>query len=147
MLVKIYKNLQCPVEFGTPAAAAGHGTLTVKIDSGAACAFIRADELGADTAQLIRHAKREIIERSHAEALYAELPLADPATPAIADELESAGFGFLGLAPCFSLRGDILRLAYLVEPLAREPIKTLDAFTGQLVDYALAEQARVQASL
>ena len=147
MVTKIFNNLQCPVEFGTPAAAAGHGTLTVKIDSGAACAFIRAEELGSDTAQLIRHAKREIIERSHAEAVYAELPLADPATPAIVDGLEAEGFGFLGIAPCFSTRGDLLRLAYLVEPLKRDPIKTADAFTAGLVDYALAEQARVRAAL
>jgi anti-sigma regulatory factor (Ser/Thr protein kinase) len=147
IMTKIYKNLQCPVEFGVPADSTGHGTLTVKIDSGAACAFIRANQLGADTAQLIRHAKREIIERSHAEAVYAELPLTDPATPAIAAELEAEGFGFLGIAPCFSLRGDILRLAYLVEPLARDTIQTADAFSGELVDYALAEQARVQSAL
>jgi hypothetical protein len=40
----------------------------------------------------------------------------------------------------------VLRLAYLVEPPAREPIETVNAFAGDLVDYALAEQARVQAS-
>jgi GNAT superfamily N-acetyltransferase len=147
LVAKIYENLQCPVKIGTSVVATGHGTLTVKIDSGAACAFIRVGEAGADTAHLICHAKREIIERSHAEAIYAELPLADPATPTIVNDLESAGFGFLGLAPCFSLHGDILRLAYLVEPLARDPIKTVDAFTAKLVDYALAEQARVQAAL
>jgi hypothetical protein len=132
---------------GTAAAPVGHGTLTVEVNAGAASAFIRVEEPGADTVQLIRHAKREIIERSHVEAVYAELPLSDPGTPAIADELESAGFGFLGVGPHFSQRGDILRLAYLVEPLQREPIKTANAFTGELVDYALAEQARVQASL
>jgi len=152
IIEKIYCNLECPVEFGagstiSNASAAGHGTLTVKIDSGAAGAFLRAGDVGADTAQLIRHAKREIIERSHAEALYAELPLADPATPAIAAELETEGFGLLGVAPCFSSRGDILRLAYLVEPLAREPIHTADEFTAELVDYVLADQARVQATL
>ncbi len=140
MLAKIYTNLECDVEFGAPISATGHGKLTVKIDSGAACAFIRAEEIGSDTVPLVRHAKREIVERSHAEAVYAELPLADAGTPAVAAELESAGFGFLGVAPCFSLRGDILRMAYLVEPLERDPIKTADAFTGQLVDYALAEQ-------
>jgi anti-sigma regulatory factor (Ser/Thr protein kinase)/GNAT superfamily N-acetyltransferase len=151
IIEKIYRNLECPVDFGTEsaisAAADGHGTLTVKIDSGAAGAFLRAGEIGADTVQLFRHAKREIIERSHVEAIYAELPLADPATPAIALELEAEGFGLLGVAPCFSHRGDILRLAYLVEPLAREPIKTADPFTAELVDYVLAEQTRVQAAL
>jgi anti-sigma regulatory factor (Ser/Thr protein kinase)/GNAT superfamily N-acetyltransferase len=147
IIAAIYDNLQCPVTFGTPAAATGHGELAVKISSGAACAFLRADQLGADTAQLIRHAKREIIERSHVEAVYVELPLADPAMPHVADELETFGFGFLGIAPHFSPRGDVLRMAYLVEPLEREPIETVDAFTGKLFDYALAEQARVRAQL
>lgn len=147
ILLKIYENLQCPFDVGLLADPTGHGTLTVNVSAGAACAFIRADEPGADTVQLMLHAKREIIERSHVEAVYAELPLTDPGTPSIADALESAGFGFLGVAPHFSLRGDILRMAYLVEPLQREPIKTADAFTGELVDYALAEQARVQANL
>jgi anti-sigma regulatory factor (Ser/Thr protein kinase)/GNAT superfamily N-acetyltransferase len=147
ILTMIYDNLKCPVEFGTPIAPTGHGTLTVEISSAAACAVLRADLLGADTAQLIRHAKREIIEHSHVEVVYVDLPLADPGTPAIATELESAGFGFLGVAPHFSLRGDILRMAYLVEPLQRAPIKTADDFTAELVDYALAEQARVQSTL
>jgi hypothetical protein len=145
ILTMIYDNLQCPVEFGTPAApVTDHGTLKVTINSAAACACIRADEIGADTAQLIRHAKREIIERSHADAVYAELPLDDPATPLVAEAIEKFGFGFLGVAPHFSPRGDILRFAYLVEPLQREPIKTADTFTAELVEYALAEQARVQ---
>lgn len=147
MTATIYKQLECPVEFGRPVLATGHGTLTTTINSGAATAFLRADDLGADTAQLIRHTKREIIERSHVEAVYVELPLADPATPYVADEIERDGFGFLGVVPNFSTRGDVLRMAYLVEPLEREPIKTFDEFTGRVFDYALAEQKRVQATL
>jgi hypothetical protein len=76
-----------------------------------------------------------------------DLPLADSATPLLADEIEKEGFGFLGIAPHFSLRGDVLRLAYLVEPLQRDPIQTADPFTGELVDYALAEQTRVRSFL
>jgi anti-sigma regulatory factor (Ser/Thr protein kinase) len=147
LIATIYENLQCPVTFGAPAAASGHGELTVTIGSSSATAFLRAEQLGADTAQLIRHAKREIIERSHVEAVYAELSLADPATPHVADELEAFGFGFLGIAPHFSPRGDVLRLAYLTTPLEREPIKTVDAFTDKLFSYALAEQKRVRAAL
>jgi hypothetical protein len=37
---------------------------------------------------------------------------------------------------------DVLKLAYLVEPLSRAPIKTFEPFAGELVDYALAEQER-----
>jgi anti-sigma regulatory factor (Ser/Thr protein kinase) len=147
ILTMIYHQLQCPIEFGQATEPTGHGTLTVSINASAATAYIRAEQLGADTAHLILHAKREAIERSHVEAVYAELPLADPATPAVAEAIEQRGFGFLGVAPHFSPRGDILRLAYLVEPLQREPIKTVDAFTAELVEYALAEQDRARSLL
>jgi len=147
ILTLIYSNLECPFDFGKAAAPAGHGTLEVKVESPSACAFLRAENVGADTAQLMLHAKREVIERSHIEAVYAELPLADPGTPFVVEALEQRGFGFLGVAPHFSPRGDILRLAYLVEPLQREPIKTIDPFTGELVDYALAEQERARSFL
>jgi anti-sigma regulatory factor (Ser/Thr protein kinase)/GNAT superfamily N-acetyltransferase len=145
---EIYANLEAPVDFGPPAPAGGHGQLRISVDAGAAMATIRAEQLGGDTAHQIRHAKREIVERSHAEVVYAELPLSDPATPAIADALEAEGFGVLGVAPCFAAAGDdLLRMAYLVDPLQRDPIKTADEFSGRLVDYVLAEQMRVQSAL
>ncbi|QDT72321.1 ATP-binding protein [Lacipirellula limnantheis] len=146
IVAEIYAKLDAPLEFGFAAPAGGHGAIRISI--AANLATIRAEQLGGDTAHQIRHAKREIVERSHAEVVYAELPLSDPATPSVADELEAEGFGFLGVAPCCAPRGDdLLRLAYLVDPLEREPIKTADEFCGRLVDYALAEQRRVQASL
>ncbi len=42
---------------------------------------------------------------------------------------------------------DVLKLAYLVAPLAREPIKTFESIADRLVEYALAEQERVRAKL
>jgi hypothetical protein len=45
------------------------------------------------------------------------------------------------------MRGDLLRLVYLVEALEREPIKTYDADASRLVDYVLAEQDSVRAGL
>ncbi len=81
------------------------------------------------------------------EAVFVELPLEDPATPYVVEDLQPYGFAFAGVVPHFSPRGDILRLVYLVEPLAREPIKTYDEFAARLVDYALAEQRRVRAAV
>ena len=146
LVAEIYAKLEAPMEFGHAAPAGGHGAIRISISADRAT--IRAEQLGGDTAHQIRHAKREIVERSHAAVVYAELPLNDPATPAVAEALEEEGFGFLGVAPCFGPRGDdLLRLAYLVEPLEREPIKTADEFCAKLVDYALAEQQRVRAGL
>jgi anti-sigma regulatory factor (Ser/Thr protein kinase) len=151
IIAEIYANLECPIEFGdmnTPPVAPPHGELRVSIDTGAEHATIRAVQLGGDSLHLIRHAKREIVERSHAEVVYAELPIADRTTAVIAEALAAEGFGFLGIAPCFAGDGgDLLRLAYLVEPLERAAIKTTGDFTNRLVDYALADQQRVQSTL
>ncbi len=147
MVGEIYQRLGCAIAFGPDRPPAGHGTLAVTIDAGAALATAQAESIGADTVRLLRQARRELVERTHVEVVYAELPLADPATALVAGELEQDGFGFLGVAPHFSPRGDLLRLAYLVEPLAREPIKTLGEPEGRLVDYALAEQARLRGAL
>jgi anti-sigma regulatory factor (Ser/Thr protein kinase) len=144
---EIYDRLGCPLQFGKPRPPSGHGTLAVRIDAGAAQANVQAQTIGGDTVRLIRQARRELIERTHVEVVYVELPVEDPATSLVAEALDEDGFGFLGIAPHFAERGDLLRLAYLVGPLDREPIKTLDDTTGRLVDYVLAEQIRVRSPL
>jgi hypothetical protein len=152
---EIYDRLGCQVTFAMQKGATGsanalsidHGVLAVKIDAGAAQANVLAEKIGADTVRLIRQARRELVERTHVEVVYVELPLDDPATAGVAEQLERDGFGFIGVAPHFTTRGDLLRLAYLVEPLAREPIQTFDAAAARLVDYVLAEQARLRNAL
>jgi anti-sigma regulatory factor (Ser/Thr protein kinase)/GNAT superfamily N-acetyltransferase len=147
IVTDIYTRLGCPVEFHDAADPAGHGTLTVQMETGGAKAFLRAGELGADTVHLIAHAKRELVERSRMEAVYVELPLHDQGTARVAERLEGEGFGFIGIAPHFDAAGDLLRLAYLVEPQQREPIKVFEEAADRLVAYALAEQARVRIDL
>jgi anti-sigma regulatory factor (Ser/Thr protein kinase) len=148
IVAAIYQNLQCPVTFGTPHPAGdAHGTLTIKFDQRAALAMIRAEHLAADSVATIRHSVRQLVERSRAEAVLVELPLSEPAAAEVCGALESAGLGFAGVGPHFSPAGDVLKLAYVVEPLAREPIKTFEPFAGRLTDYALAEQERVRAQL
>ena len=76
-----------------------------------------------------------------------ELPWRIPATAEVCEALEADGLAFTGIGPHFSSRGDVVNLAYLVEPLARGPIKTFEPFADRLVNYALAEQERVRANL
>lgn len=145
----IYQRLECPVEFGavelgTAEAPTGHGTQSVQLIAGAARARVSADSLGEDTVQLIRKARRELVEQTHLEVVFVDLPVQDPGTPFVAEQLEADGFGFLGICPELSERGDVLRLAYLVEPVGRDAIHTIDETAADLVDYVLAEQARVR---
>lgn len=144
---EIYRRLQCPIEFRDGLPPSGQGTLAVKIDTGAARANIYADTIGENTVPLIRQTRRQLVERDHLEVVYVELPLADAASAFVAEQLELDGFGFLGIAPHFSMRGDVLRLAYLVEPVDREAIHLLEDIAGELVDYALREQDRVRTGL
>ncbi|TWT30536.1 hypothetical protein KOR42_54440 [Thalassoglobus neptunius] len=119
----------------------------MKVDSGAARADISVDAIGANTAELIRRARRELVERDHVEVVYVEVPLANAASPHLIEELEVDGFGFLGIAPHFAEEGDLLRMAYLVEPVDRSAIHLLEDVAGELVDYVLSEQSRVRAKL
>ena len=145
---RIHEGLQWAVEFGEGVPATEeHGTLTVRYDAGAGMVNFRVSRIGRDTAVALRHGKREFLEGSHADALFIDLPLADPATPSVVDALEGDGFSFAGLAPDFAPEGDLLRLVHLTTPLAREPILTVEPLGAWLIDYALAERARVLAAM
>ena len=144
---EIYQSLKCPIEFGDDLAPFGQGTLEVKVNAGAARANVYADTIGEDTVPLICQTRRELVERKHVEVVYVELPLVDPATAVIAEQLELDGFGFLGIAPHFSKRGDVMRMGYLVEAIDRKAIHLLEDVVGEFVDYTLREQNRVRTGL
>lgn len=141
---EIYANLGFPVDFGKEKMPEGKGEYMVKVYSGAGRAVIRIGRVGVDTVQAVRHARRELTEHSHAEVVFADLPLADPATPHVVEALEEYGFAFAGIAPHFSESGDMIRLVYLTEPLERAPIVTYEVFAERLVEYALSEQERIR---
>lgn len=139
----IYQNLGFPVKFGEEQAPEGRGICSVSVNAGAAKAIVKVGRVGADTAHAVRHARRELTEHSHAEVVFIDMPLTDPATPYAVEALEEYGFSFAGIAPHFSESGDMLRLVYLTEPLIREHIVTYEDFAGRLVEYVLSEQKRV----
>lgn len=145
---RIYDGLQWPVEFGEGMPAdEEHGTLTVRFDAGAGLARLQVSRIGRDTPAALRHGKREFLEGSHADALFVDLPVADPATPAVVEALEEEGFSFAGLAPDFAPEGDVLRLIHLTMPLEREPIQTIEPLGAWLIDFALSERDRVLAAM
>ena len=118
--------------------------LSVSINTRAGRANLRVTAIGKETVQRIRHARRSLVEQSHLAVIFLDLPIADPGCGFVAEAVEDEAFGFLGIGPQFSARSDVLRFAYLVEPLHREPIKTVDEAASRLVDYALNEQARLR---
>lgn len=141
---EIYDGLNCPIQLGQSRSPSGHGRIAVHVEGRASRAFVRAEQVGVETIETIRRAKRKLVEHSDMEVVFVDLPLQSPATPHVVEELEAEGFGFIGIAPHFFTTSDVIRLAYLVDPLEREPIKTADAFADKLVEYVLSEQRRVR---
>jgi len=140
---KIYHGMKRDCHFGSPAKPSGSGEIEVKFMAPYGTAFLRSLRNGTDTVATLRHSKRHLVEHSRAEAVFVDLPLADDATPEIAEGLEAEGFSFAGVAPCFSKDGDLLRLVYLTESLSPDKIKLEGDFARWLVGYALGERHRV----
>ena len=143
----IYKSLECETTFVKGSRPQGHGTITIVSDPGGGKAFVRAGIIGENTLSQFKQATRRLTEHSHIEVVFAEIPVQDPAAAIIIESLEQEGFGFVGLTPHFAQEGDLLRMAYLVEPLKRDPIQIAREEDAKLVDYALSEQLRVRAAL
>ena len=104
---------------------------------------MRVQHQGPTTAAALRRVRRELAESSGAEAIFLELPLGEPGTPALCMAAEQEGFFFSGVGPCFAPGGDVLRLQYLNTPLDTERLQIASPFGGELCAYVEAERQRV----
>src|SRR5581483_5309529 len=105
--------------------------------------IIRVRQIGPDTGSAVRRLRRELAE-SGAEAIFVEVPLAQPGAPALCRAAESAGFFFSGLGPSFAADGDALRLQYLSVPLDAAGLQIASPFGRELLAYVEAERQRVE---
>jgi GNAT superfamily N-acetyltransferase len=137
---EILARLGGPVEFGEPGAPAGHGALGLQLVPTAATAYLTVQRIGLDTVPAIRKATRDLLEHSHAEAIFADLPLQDPATPAVASALRTIGYSFAGIAPDFLPDGDLLRLVHLVDDLSLDAMQIEEPAAKNIVARALADR-------
>ena len=104
IVAAIYENLKCPTNFAEAAAEPPtHGEMTSSLDKGSAVRTIRVGQVGADSVLAIRHAMRELVERSDAKVVDIELPFEDSGMPALCEALEADGVAFTGAGPHFSL--------------------------------------------
>ena len=97
---------------------------------------------GSESPAEIRQAKRDLCDLAGAQAIYLELSLAHPETPAVCRVAEGAGFFFAGLGPQFAPDGDVLRLQFLNTGLDTGQLRLLDPFTQELLTYIDRENTR-----
>ena len=130
-----------PTTFGESSLPTGHGVLQIQLHAGAASAILTAPKIGCETLGTIRQARRELVEHDHAEAVYVQLPTADPATPSVIAGLESDGFGLAGIALDFLPDSDLIRLVYLTAPLSMDAMQLEEPFAEELIRHALVPRA------
>ena len=143
---RLYAAFGLTAEFREPAAAAGRGRVTVKLDHAWRFGDIHVDTAGSDTATEICRAKRDLVETAGVQVIYLFLPLAQPATPALCAAAEAEGFFWSGIGPRFAKDGDMLCLQYLESALDLDLVQVAGPAGRALLDYVAVERSRVTVS-
>lgn len=139
---EIYAQLSVAVEFAPPAPAAEQGTLQVDYRSDLQRAVIRVQRVGCDTVRQVGKTLETLIPAG-VEAVFVELPAAQPGTPETSEALAEQGLFFSGLGPCFAADGDALRLQWLRDPIDPSLLQIVSPFAQQLLTFAMQDRARV----
>lgn len=139
---QVYAQFGVSVEFGEPAAAAGHGELNAAYERTLCRATLRVRRAGSDTAEAIRQARRQAVQAG-AEVIFLDLPLSQAATPAICTAAEADGFSFCGFAPEYLPEGDAIRMQRLGVPIDPSLLQIENAFARELLAYVDRERRRV----
>ncbi len=135
MLAKIYRNLGIPAEFAEPKPASGNGAMRTTVNHSDAVATIDVTRVGADSAALLQQNIEDLRSLAHLGAIYARLPLDDPAMPHLATVAESCGLFFSGAAP-WALDGrDALVLQLPLMPIDLSALTVVGDFGNELLHY------------
>lgn len=108
-------------------------------------AMLRVRTVGTDSAAQIRLHKQSLLAAG-AEAIFLELPLAQPGTPDLCEQAEAGGFFFSGIGPGFAADGDVLRLQHTATDLDVSQIQVEHPFAKELVGYVADERERANAT-
>jgi hypothetical protein len=122
------------------AEPAARSELHCEIDRDHNLALITVRVPGADLEQAIGAERRHLFHRLGLDAVYVDLPLEQPATALLADELERLGVSYAGIFPNSRTDGDVLRM----QSLHRVRVKADDVAVAsdhgrELLDYVLAD--------
>lgn len=143
---RIYAGLELPVEWHDEIhEPMGDGVLDVSYHRGLDSGLLKVRQVGADTVAEVRRATRDLLGVTGADVVQLELPLADPSTPALLDELEAEGYFLAGVGPAFAEDGDALLLQCVPVEVDWDRIEVASPFARELVDYIRADKERVEA--
>ena len=116
--------------------------LHVEVDEDHNLALLTVRVPGADLEAVIEAERHHLFHRRDLDAIYIDLPLEQPATALVADDLERLGVSYAGVFPNHRTDGDVLRM----QSLHRVRVKADDIAVAsnhgrELLDYVLADLA------
>jgi hypothetical protein len=114
--------------------------LEVEVDEDHDLALITVHVPGADLETVVSAERHHLFHRRCLDAIYVDLPLEQPATALVADDLERLGVSYSGVFPNHHCDGDVLRM----QSLHRVRVKADDIAVAsdhgrELLEYVLAD--------
>ena len=114
--------------------------LHVEVDADHNLALITALTPGFDLETAVRAERHHLFHNKNLDAVYLDLPLADPATALLADHLERLGVSYAGIFPNTHANGDVLRLQSLHRArIAPDDIAVASDHGRELLEYVLSD--------
>lgn len=115
--------------------------LDVEIDSDHNLALITVMAPGSDLEKVVAAERHHLFHRHCLDAVYLDLPLEQPATALLAEDLERLGVSYSGIFPNPRADGDVLRMQSLHRArVAAEDLAVASDHGRELLDYVLADQ-------
>jgi serine/threonine-protein kinase RsbW len=114
--------------------------LHVDVDADHNLAVLTARAPGADLEDVVAAARHHLFHRRGLDAVYLDLPLEQPATALLAEDLERLGVSYAGVFPNSRAQGDVLRMQSLHRArIAADDVTVASDHGRELLDYVLAD--------
>ncbi|HEY5815245.1 MAG TPA: hypothetical protein VIS95_02785 [Solirubrobacterales bacterium] len=125
-----------PADVAIPARSELH----VEIEADHDLAVITARRPGADLEEAVAAERRHLFHRKGLDAVYLDLPLEDPATALLAEDLERLGVSYAGIFPNPQTTGDVLRMQSLHRArVTADDLSVASNHGRELLEYVLAD--------
>jgi serine/threonine-protein kinase RsbW len=117
--------------------------LRVEVDEDHNLALITVHAPGADLETVVGAERHHLFHSRCLDAIYVDLPLEQPATALVADDLERLGVSYAGIFPNHRCDGDVLRMQSLHRVRVKADDIAVASDHGQeLLDYVLGDLPR-----
>ena len=114
--------------------------LHVEVEADHNLAVITARHPGADLEEAVAAERRHLFHNRNLDAVYLDLPLEDPATALLADDLERLGVSYAGIFPNPRTTGDVLRMQSLHRArVSADDLSVASDHGRELLEYVLAD--------